>query len=189
MTYTTSKHPWFSAVLLLCAGALLSGCSKRYEARPAESSLPDPTPPATILSPDPVVYALHPAPAPSSAPKTAEAGRAQPSLTVKRLVLATGVQNREPEGASKGFFASKTDKLYAFVEVENHSRTEGEIFVSFVPPGGGPSVGHIPLSVGAERRWRTWAYTKNARKPGEWMAIIKNGSGDILARAPFEIML
>lgn len=187
---TSSKQKSRAFILLFGALSLLSACSKRHEARPAESFAHEPAapaPPAVTLSPDPVDYALRPAPLPTAEPRPHTA-KIPPSLTVKRLILATRIENREPADASKGFIASKTDKLYAFVEVENHSRTEGEIFVSFVPPDGGKPVGNIKLDIGSSKRFRTWAYTKGARKSGEWMAVIRNSEGLVLARAPFEII-
>lgn len=185
---TSSKQQCL--VLLFGTLSLLSACSKRYEARPAESFAREPATsaaPATTLTPDPVDYTLRPAPLPSTEPRPQPA-KIAPSLTVKRLVLATRIENREPADASKGFVASKTDKLFAFVEVENHSLTEGEIFVSFVPPDGGKALGNIKLDIGASKRFRTWAFTRGARKSGEWMAVVRNGAGDVLARAPFEII-
>ncbi len=181
----SAKASSYSALLLFSALSLLGACSKRYEARPAEPPVQEPTPAATTLSPDPVAYALRPAPLPSGEPK---AQKIAPSLTVKRLLLATRIENREPADASKGFFASKTDKLYAFIEVENHSLSEGEIFVYFVPPDGGKAIGNIKLDIGPSRRFRTWASTRGARKTGEWMAVVKNSSGEVLARAPFEMI-
>ncbi|APR83706.1 Hypothetical protein A7982_09055 [Minicystis rosea] len=130
--------------------------------------------------------------APAKAPEKPEPRKATLSgddlLSVKRLVLAQGVKNREPidEGTS---FKSEGGKIYAYVEVENRGHGPGEIVVEFEPPGGGAPHGDVTLAVGPSARWRTWAYTRTAKTPGAWTAVIKNRKGDVLARAPFEVTL
>ena len=81
--------------------------------------------------------------------------------------------------------AGKPRSIYAFVELENKEATESEITVSFEAPDGRSATGNVKLDVGAEPRWRTWAYTRAARTAGSWTAIVKNRRGDVLARAPF----
>jgi hypothetical protein len=110
-------------------------------------------------------------------------------LSVKRLVVATGVNHREPEGEATLFRQSEIDKLYAYVEVENDASSTETITVSFEPPDGRAPRGNITLDVGSSPRWRTWAYTKNALDVGSWTAVVKDASGRTLARQPFEIAL
>ncbi len=113
------------------------------------------------------------------------------SLSVKRLVVATGMnhKDREPEGEATLFRQSEIDKLYAYVEVENGAKSTEQITVSFEPPDGRAARGNITLDVGSSPRWRTWAYTKNALDVGSWTAVVKDASGHTLARQPFEIAL
>lgn len=129
-------------------------------------------------------------------PASAHAKAAPPSasaalvkLSVKRLVVAEGVKAREPLGAATTFSGKAAKKIYAFVELENGDRVPGEITVSFEPPGGGASRGNVTLAVGAEPRFRTWAFTRAARVAGAWTAVVKDGRGEVLARAPFEVSL
>jgi hypothetical protein len=107
-------------------------------------------------------------------------------LRVKRLVLARDVAEREPVSASDRFARGEADRIYAFVEVENPERAESEIHVTFEPADGAPT-GHVRLRVGPSSRWRTWAYTRGARSPGAWEAVVRDASGTVLARAPFAI--
>ncbi|HVY46250.1 MAG TPA: DUF2914 domain-containing protein, partial [Minicystis sp.] len=111
------------------------------------------------------------------------------ALHVKRLVVSTGVAGREPVGASDLFRTSETERLYAFVEIENPSRHAGDIRVTFEPPDGRAPRGNVELAVGETTRWRTWAYTTGAHQVGSWTAVVKDRSGRTLARKPFEIAL
>jgi len=107
-------------------------------------------------------------------------------LKVTRLVVSKGVAGREPVGASTKFSAESTEKLFAFVELANEAKMEGEVFVTFAPDGGGPSQ-KIKLDVGPEKRWRTWASSKKPRTPGGWTATVHTADGRMLARTTFEV--
>jgi hypothetical protein len=107
-------------------------------------------------------------------------------LKVTRLVVARGVNGREPVGAATSFSAESVEKIYAFVDLQNDAKVESEVFVTFTPNGGGP--GHrIKLDVGAEKRWRTWALSRKPRTPGSWTATVRDGGGKVLARTTFEV--
>jgi hypothetical protein len=58
--------------------------------------------------------------------------------------------------------------------------------VTFVSPSG-VAHGPIELEVGAAPRWRTWAYTRAASKPGSWHAVVRNENGKELAKTEFEV--
>src|SRR5262249_21129281 len=121
--------------------------------------------------------------------ETRRAASIKPELRVTRLVVATGVSHREPEGVATLFRQSETDKLYAVVEGENKSREAAEITVSFEPPDGRVARGNVSLDVGSSPRWRTWAYSTNVHQVGSWTAVVKDADGHTLARQPFEIAL
>ncbi|WP_437636242.1 DUF2914 domain-containing protein [Sorangium sp. So ce854] len=181
----------------------LAGCGERHDARPPAPSAA--ASPAAAERPEPVAAAAAPAsapaaavtapPAPEPAPSVAggkerkEKARGAAELKVKRLVLAGGVKDREPVAPGTTFRAPETERLYAFLEVENRSDVEGEVTVSFVPPDGGAPVGNVTLGVGPSPRWRTWAFTRGARRAGEWTAVVRSETGEELARAPFEVTL
>jgi hypothetical protein len=130
--------------------------------------------PAAPAAPAPVA----PPPAPPAPQKTAE------KLALKRLVLARSIKAREPEGVSESFEPS--DRLYAFVEVQNMERLRGEITVTFVSPKG-VHHGPVPLAIGEGERWRTWAFTRQAKEPGTWTAIVKDAKGKVLGKREFEV--
>jgi hypothetical protein len=106
-------------------------------------------------------------------------------LAVKRLTLAHGIENHEPQEATTSFRASD-DRVYAFVELENPGRAEDAITVVFQPPSG-PALAEIPLKVGESPRFRTWAFTRRAHDAGEWGVVIRDASGRVLARQTFTV--
>ncbi|MGK3989838.1 DUF2914 domain-containing protein [Sorangium sp. So ce136] len=185
--------------LALCTVSL-AGCGERHDARPpAPAAVASP---AATQCPEPVAVAAAPAASPGAtvtapAPAAAAAGikerkekaRGAAELKVKRLVVAAGVKDREPVAPGTTFRAPETERLYAFIELENRSEVEGEVTVAFVPPDGGAPVGNVTLGVGPSPRWRTWAFTRGARRAGEWTAVVRSETGEELARAPFEVTL
>ncbi|XXX71677.1 DUF2914 domain-containing protein [Sorangium sp. So ce134] len=111
---------------------------------------------------------------------------AAPELQVTRLVVAKGIAGREPIAPATSFASAEIDRLYAFVELSNKDRAASEITVVFTPPDGGAPL-RIPLAVGAERRFRTWAATRKARAAGLWSVTVSDAAGKELARASFTI--
>jgi len=106
-------------------------------------------------------------------------------LGVKRLVLAHGIDGREPQDPS-ATFTSSNDRVYAFVELENPARTADAISVVFEPPTGA-ALAEIPLQVGETARFRTWAFTRRAHVAGEWTVVIRDAQHRVLARQTFTV--
>jgi hypothetical protein len=135
------------------------------------------------------------APSPRTTPPTVVApDRAEPAerldldaeLGVKRLVIAQGVKDREPVDPAVTFASNHDGPIYAFVEVSNADRVASEIYVSFVREGE-PERAPISLRVGSSPRWRTWATTRLAKKPGAYFAIVRDAAGKELGRERFEV--
>ena len=142
----------------------------------------------------PAIPATAAAPTPAPAPAPVKVATPKPSarpaeLKVKRLVVAEGVADREPVEAGTSFKAGEVERIYAFVELENASREPGQVTVAFEPAGGGGASGNVTLEVGGAPRWRTWAYTRAAKRPGAWTAVVRSADGEVLARTPFEVTL
>jgi hypothetical protein len=106
-------------------------------------------------------------------------------ISVKRLVLAHGVADREPQEATTSF-NTKDDRVYAFVEVENPTKSEDQIVVVFQPPSG-PAHAEIPLKVGDSSRFRTWAFTRRVHEAGDWGVVVRDTHGRVLARQSFTV--
>jgi hypothetical protein len=107
-------------------------------------------------------------------------------LTIQRLVTAPEVERREPLGPSS-VFGPHDERVYAFVEVSNESEEDKTLQVHFIGPEGQVS-GGIELRIPASTpRWRTWAYTRNATKPGLWRVEIRSNDGTLVGALPFEV--
>lgn len=164
---------------------LASGCSRATPtASTAVATGPAPAPaPLPAAAPPPAAPAPVPAPSPVSAP--AAAPRHAIALRVDRLVIARGVEAREPLGADT-IFAADEKRLFAFVEVDNPEHAPGDLRVQFVGPRG-ETQPPIELSVGESPRWRTWAFTRHAHAPGTWKAVVKDEAGRVLASTEFDV--
>ena len=121
------------------------------------------------------------APGDSSSARTTSAKK----LGVKRLVLAHGIDGHEPQEPS-ATFKSSDDRIYAFIEVENPTKSADAISVVFEPPSG-PPVAEIPLAVGETSRFRTWAFTRKAHVAGTWTVVIRDANHKVLARQTFTV--
>jgi hypothetical protein len=167
-------------------------CEKEPAVAAAALPPPPPAPPAAApASPAAPVVATPAAKTDASKPSQGDAIEATAKATqlrVRRIVVAEGVEGREPVGARSELRAGELDKVFAFVEVENAERLPGEVFVSFVPPEG-PEIGNVRLSVGGAPRWRTWAFSRAVRAPGPWTALVRDAEGNVIAREPFTVTL
>lgn len=112
--------------------------------------------------------------------------RSANALRVHRIVLARGVVNRTPVDPADRFTFGPDDRLYTWVEVENAGADTAELVFTWIPPQGAARGGQT-LDVPSARRWRTWAFTRQARTPGEWTAEVRTTDGQLLARQTFTV--
>jgi hypothetical protein len=110
-------------------------------------------------------------------------------LRVRRLVVATGIEDREPTGVSETFDGEDA-RLYAFVDLANRG-DETEVEVSFEPEVVSRDAhvsGLVTLEVPGEvGRHRTWAWSRGVHAPGRWSVVVRDLEGHELARTPFTI--
>jgi hypothetical protein len=105
------------------------------------------------------------------------------SLSIARLVVATGVENNEPAGAAETFPAS-TEKVYCFLEATNIAK---DTEVSFVWSYGDKEMLKTILPLKAGPKWRTYA-NKNLRGlKGDWKVEIKDSEGKVLKGVKFKV--
>lgn len=128
----------------------------------------------------------------NSAPHTQRATEREASgdVRIARLVLATDVVDRAPVGAATTFRAADTERLFAFLEVRNDAATESELVVIFrrTDSTDRDERGGVSLIVpAAQRRFRTWSFTRHAKAAGAWEAVVRTADGRELARAPFVV--
>ena len=110
-------------------------------------------------------------------------------LRVRRLVVARGIEGREPVGASDTFDGEDA-RLYAFVDLANRGDAT-EVEVSFEPEVVSHDAhvsGLVTLEVPGEvGRHRTWAWSRGVHAPGAWSVVVRDLEGHELARTPFTI--
>lgn len=112
-------------------------------------------------------------------------GDENPALTAKRLLVATGVSEREPVGAASAFRIGESTHLYVFVELSNPDSVETEVTVAWFD-GAGEQLGRsFVLPVGPHARFRTWARVAAPRKSGSFSVVVGDGLGNELGRADF----
>jgi len=106
--------------------------------------------------------------------------------TVHRAALARQIVAREPVDTAREFSVGP-ERLYAFFEFTNPSDEAMPIEVRFERPDGSSSRA-ITLNVPANApRYRSWAYTRGARRAGRWAAVARTMDGAEVARLPFVI--
>ncbi len=187
-----------AAAFALVAGLALAGCgddSRPHDesasapaARPAPAT-PEPESDSNLATvrpsaePSSILDVPEPEPAPVEAPD-------EPSvdgLDVRRVAVARAIEEREPIDPASTFLAEDA-KLFAHFELTNREGTEDRHpMVVFVGPDG-QDRGLIELDVPAGApRWRTWAYSRNIRMPGEWRVELRDEDGQVLTDHEFTI--
>ena len=143
----------------------------------------------------PVASAAALAPMPSAAPPgtavVAPGGVAKSPkssrLLVKRLVVTTGIEDREPLESAQAL-PSDGSAIYAFAELSNPEGESENVRITFERQGGAERVGNVTLPVpGKVVRHRTWATTRFIRAAGVWEAVLWSESGSELGRVSFEV--
>jgi hypothetical protein len=118
------------------------------------------------------------APAPSRPAVTGE-------LSIRRMQVTSDIDRREPVDHPSSFDESG-ERIYAFVDVANPSSEPRQLLVTF--ENGQRVTGLVTLEIPANSaRFRTWAFTRLTRSPGEWTAIVRDEGGTVLASDEFEI--
>lgn len=185
----------FILFIALALSSVASGCSEPAqasalvvdEAAEMPSASAEPVLPEAGMQAEPVVE--RPAEVAVPEPTVVEEEpslRSADGVSVRRMMLARTIEDREPVAPTTEFRAS-SDRLYAFFDIRNETEDEATFLVTFDGPDG-RSAGHVELSVPADvGRWRTWAYTRNATEPGEWVAQLHDVDGNLLASQAFII--
>lgn len=154
--------------------------SSKTQALPTTSEAASPKPSATVASvtPDPKTAGAPTSPNPAIAEQPA-------SLEVKRFVVTSAIDNREP--TTTGETLKLGEPVFAFAELVAGKGAAARVEVVFEHEGG-RKVGHAQLEIPADKpRWRTWAQSRNVNKLGQWSAVLLDGERNELARVKFEV--
>jgi hypothetical protein len=105
-------------------------------------------------------------------------------MTVGRMILCTGIEDREPIGSVEDFNIEVVERVYLFTEILGAGENTEIKHVWYFS---GKKMLEISMLVNGPR-WRTWSY-KNiyADMTGEWRAEVEDDNGNVLASLPFEI--
>jgi hypothetical protein len=104
-------------------------------------------------------------------------------FTIARLVVGTGVENREPVGAAE-IFPATTEKVYCFLEATEISKNTE---ISFVWFHGEKEMAktNLPLQTGS--RWRTFSNKTVAGMKGDWKVEIRDANGNLVKDLTFKV--
>lgn len=111
------------------------------------------------------------------------AGASAAEMSVRRLVICTGVENREPIGVAESFPAGTTE-VVAFIDL---AEVDCNCTVSFVWSHNGREVRTIIVPVSRETRWRSWARKNVQGQPGDWSVEVRSASNKPLMSTMFRV--
>jgi hypothetical protein len=182
-------------VKLVIAGMIAGviGCSgeaprTQHEREVTPIETPDIAPELTNTQ-TPNVEILEPTVAPQAPePVSYEPVLADGDVRVRRLIVATGTERHEPTGAGDVFEIGAQERIYAFVDAVNETDEAVQLRVTFEPERG-ERAGFVSLDVPANvPRFRTWAWTRHVYTPGRWEVVVRDDSGRVIARRPFDVV-
>jgi len=104
-------------------------------------------------------------------------------FTIARLVVGTGVENREPVGVAETFPAT-TEKVYCFLEATEISK---DTEVSFVWFHGEKEMSKTNLPLQTGPKWRTFANKTVAGMKGDWKVEIRDVNGNLVKDVKFKV--
>lgn len=105
------------------------------------------------------------------------------AFTVARMVIAEGVEDREPVGVAETF-SSSAEKIYCFIEATN---VEEDTQATFVWYYGGKEIHTFDLPLEKGPRWRTFAYKNLRGQTGDWKVEIKDSAGNSVKSISFKV--
>ena len=104
-------------------------------------------------------------------------------FTIARLVVGTGVEDKEPVGVAETF-PEATEKLYCFLEATEIAK---DTEVSFVWWHGDKEIQKITLPLQMGPRWRTFAYKNIGGMKGDWKVEIRDSGGNLVKEVAFKV--
>jgi hypothetical protein len=106
-----------------------------------------------------------------------------PAFTVARIVIATGIENREPVGVSETFPVS-AGRVFCFLEATNITDDTEVTFVWYL---GEKEMFKIALPLKKSPRWRTYCYKNLMGKKGDWKVELKDSAGNSVKTVSFKV--
>ena len=116
-------------------------------------------------------------------PVTRQPATSTAPFSIARLVLCTGLENREPVGAAETFPAS-TGKVFCFIEARE---VAADTTVTVDWKLDGKEIHRTELALKAGARWRTNAYKTVSGMPGAWEVTLLDSAGREVQTAAFKV--
>ena len=104
-------------------------------------------------------------------------------FTIARLVIGTGVENREPVGVAETFPAT-TEKVYCFLEATEILKDTEVSFVWFLGEKEMLKT-NLPLQTGP--KWRTFADKNIGGMKGDWKVEVRDVKGTLAKDIKFKV--
>ncbi len=104
-------------------------------------------------------------------------------FTIARLVIGTGVENREPMGVAETFPAT-TEKVYCFLEATEILKDTEVSFVWFLGEKEMLKT-NLPLQTGP--KWRTFADKNIGGMKGDWKVEVRDVKGTLVKDIKFKV--
>ena len=104
-------------------------------------------------------------------------------FTIARLVIGTGVEDKEPVGVAETF-PEATERVYCFLEATDIAK---DTEVSFVWWHGDKEMHKITLPLQMGSRWRTFAYKTIEGMKGDWKVEIRDSGGNLVQEVTFKL--
>ena len=104
-------------------------------------------------------------------------------FTIARLVIGTGVEDKEPVGVAE-IFPEATERVYCFLEATEIAK---DTEVSFVWWHGDQELHKITLPLQTGPRWRTFAYKTIGGMKGDWKVEVRDSGGNLVNEVTFKV--
>jgi hypothetical protein len=104
-------------------------------------------------------------------------------FTIARLVIGTGVEDKEPVGVAETF-PEATEKVYCFLEATEIAK---DTEVSFVWWHGDKETHKITLPLQMGPRWRTFAYKNIGGMKGDWKVEVRDSGEHLVKEVAFKV--
>jgi hypothetical protein len=104
-------------------------------------------------------------------------------FTIARLVVGTGVEDKEPVGVAETF-PEATEIIYCFLEAREIAK---DTEVSFIWWHGDQEMHKITLPLQMGPRWRTFAYKNIKGMKGDWKVEIRDVNGNMAKDIKFKV--
>lgn len=154
-----------------------------------EAKIAAPENKAQELAQAPAVTAAPAVATPKASASTAEQNPSQDkpaALEVKRFVVTSGIENREPLNVAETLTLG--EPVYGFAELVSGKGGPAAVEIVFEHESGSKA-GYAKLDVPADKvRWRTWGQSRRVNKLGTWSAVLLDSEQNELSRVKFEVV-